>query len=95
MQVSDKLWDLFTVINRKISHSSAELNWICSNGLLAIKAGRLLLYKITYFKDVIVLFDGICNVNCKGSKKCYIGVKVCKGRILYLKIIDLFRKIIK
>ena len=58
MQVSDKLWDLFTVINRKISHSSAELNWICSNGLLAIKAGRLLLYKITYFKDVIVLFDG-------------------------------------
>ena len=82
MQVSDKLWDLFTVINRKISHSSAELNWICSNGLLAIKAGRLLLYKITYFKDVIVLFDGMREVNCKALKKYCIEVKVCKGKIL-------------
>ena len=82
MQVTDKLWDLFAVINRKISHSSAELNWICSNGLLAIKAGRLLLYKITYFKDVIVLFDGMREVNCKALKKYYIDVKVCKGNIL-------------
>ena len=82
MQVTDKLWDLFAVINRKISHSSAELNWICSNGLLAIKAGRLLLYKITYFKDVIVLFDGMRDVNCKALKKYYIDVKVCKGNIL-------------
>ena len=82
MQVTDKLWDLFAVINRKISHSSAELNWICSNGLLAIKAGRLLLYKITYFKDVIVLFDGMREVNCKALKKYYIDGKVCKGNIL-------------
>ena len=82
MQVSNKLWDLFTVINRKISHSSVELNWICSNGLLAIKAGQLLLYKITYFKDVIVLFDGMREVNCKALKKYYIEVKVCKGKIL-------------
>ena len=39
MQVIKKLWDMFTVINRKINRSSAELNWICSNGLLVINAG--------------------------------------------------------
>ena len=39
MQVSNKLWEIFTVNNRKINHGSAELNWICSNGLLAINAG--------------------------------------------------------
>ena len=92
MQVRDKSWDIFAVINRKINHYSAELNWICSNGLLPINAGQLPLYKITYFKDVIVLFDGICNVNCKGSKTCYIDVKVCKGRILYLKSLTFLEK---
>ena len=39
MQVSYKLWDIFAVINRKINYSSAELNWICSNGLLVIITG--------------------------------------------------------
>ena len=82
MQVSDKLWDIFAVISRKINHSSAELNWICSNSLLAINAGQLLLYKITYFKDVITLFDGRCELNCKGLKKYYVEVKICKGKIL-------------
>lgn len=61
MQVRDKSWGIFAVINRKINDYSAELNWICSNGLLPINAGQLPLYEITYFKDVIVLFDGICN----------------------------------
>ena len=82
MQVSDKSQDIFAVINRKINHSSAELNWICSNGLLVINAGQLPLYKITYFKDVIILFDGIHEVNCKGSKKYYVDVKFCKRKIL-------------
>ena len=39
MQVSNKLWDIFAVINRKINHSSAELSWTCSNGLLARNTG--------------------------------------------------------
>ena len=82
MQVSNKLWEIFTVNNRKINHGSAELNWICSNGLLAINAGWLPLYKKTYFKDAIVLFDGICEMNCKGLKKYYIDVKVFKRKNL-------------
>ena len=50
MQVRDTSWDIFAVINRKINHYSAELNWIYSNGLLLINTGQLLLYKITYLK---------------------------------------------
>ena len=83
MQVINKLWDILAVINRRINHSSAELNWIYSIGLLAINARQLPLCKITYFNDVIVLFDCICEVNCKRLKKYYIDVKVCKGKILW------------
>ena len=83
MQVSNKLWDIFADINRKINHSSAELNWIYSSGLLAINAGQLPLYKITYFNNVIVLFDCVREVIYKGLKKYYVDVKVCKEKILY------------
>ena len=94
MQVSNKLWDIFAVNNRKINHLSAELNLICSNSILAINVGWFPLYKITYFKDVVVLFDDICEVNRKDLKKYYIDVRVCKGKIYYRKFTDLFREIV-
>ena len=33
-------------------------------------------------KDVKALFDGVREVNCNGSRKYYVDVRVCKGKML-------------
>ena len=53
---------IFYVIGAKVNRKAEEFNWLCSNDLIRINAGRLSTYKVTYFKDVIVLFDGGCEV---------------------------------
>ena len=77
---------IFHVINNRVNRNAEKFNWVCSNSVIRIKAGRIPTYKTTYFKDLKVLFDGVCERNitlmCKYAReKCY-----------YLKIIDLFRE---
>ena len=73
---------IFLVINNKLNRNDEIFNWLCSNGLIRIKAGRIPTYKTTYFKDVKVLFDGVSEVNCNGLKKYYVDKRVCEGKML-------------
>ena len=73
---------IFLVINNKLNRNDEIFNWLCSNGLIRIKAGRIPTYKTTYFKDVKVLFDGVREVNCNGLKKYYVDKRVCEGKML-------------
>ena len=72
---------IFLVINNKLNRNAEKFNWLCSKGLIRIKAGRIPTYKTTYFKDVKVLLDGVREVNCNGLKKYYIDVHVCKEKM--------------
>ena len=73
---------IFLVINNKLNRNADKFFWLCSNGLIRIKAGRIPTYKTNYFKDVKVLFDGVREVNCNGLKKYYVDVRVCEGKML-------------
>ena len=73
---------IFHVINNRVNRNAGKCNWLCSSGLIRIKAGRIPIYKTTYFKDVKVLFDGVRDINCNGFKKYYINVQVCEGKML-------------
>ena len=72
--IRNMLDKIFYDIGAKVNRKAEEFNWLCSNDLIRINAGRLSTYKVTYFKDVIVLFDGGCEVNCNGHKNYYIDV---------------------
>ena len=75
---------IFHVINKRVNRNAEKFNWVCSSGLIRIKARRIPTYKTTYFKDVKVLFDGVHQVNCNGLKKYYVDAWVCKGKMLLL-----------
>ena len=73
---------IFHVINNRVNRNAKKCNWLCSSGLIRIKAARIPTYKTTYFKDVKVLFDGVREVNCTGFKKYSVDVQVCEGKML-------------
>ena len=73
---------IFHVRNNRVNRNAEKSHWLCSSGLIRIKAGRIPAYKTTYFKDVKVLFDGVNEVNCNGFKKYYVDVQVYKGKML-------------
>ena len=45
-------------------------------------SGRLPLGKITYFKDVIILFDGLDEIICHENRKLFINIGICSGKLL-------------
>ena len=65
---------IFHVINKRVNRNAEKFNWVCSSGLIRIKARRIPTYKTTYFKDVKVLFDGVREVNFDRFKKYYVDV---------------------
>ena len=73
---------IFCVITNRVNRNAVKFNWLCSSGLIRINAGRIPIYKTTYFKDVKVLFDGVREVNCNGFRKYYANVQVCEGKML-------------
>ena len=40
-----------------------------------------MLGKITYFKDVIILFDGLDKVVCHDYNKFFINACICSGKV--------------
>ena len=58
------------------------VNMFCSLGAIQIDGRRLLLGKITYFKDVIILFDGLSEVICHGYSKLFINAHICCRKVL-------------
>ena len=58
------------------------VNLFCLPGVIQINGRRLPLGKITYFKDVIILFDGLDEVICHGCNKFFINARICSGKVL-------------
>ena len=58
------------------------VNLFCSSGKIQIDGRRLPLGKITYFKDVIILFDGLNEVVCHDYDKFFINARICSGKVL-------------
>ena len=58
------------------------VNLFCSLGVIQIDGRRLLLGKIAYFKDVIILFDGLDEVVCHDCNKFFINACIYSGKVL-------------
>ena len=58
------------------------VNLFCSADLIQIDGRRLLLGKITYFKDIVILFDGLDEVVCHDYNKFAINARICCGKVL-------------
>ena len=58
------------------------VNLFCSSGIIQIDGRRLLLGKIAYFKDVIILFDSLDEVVCHGYNTFFINAHICSGKVL-------------
>ena len=58
------------------------VNLFCSSGTIQIDRRRLPLGKITYFKDVIVLFDGLDEIVCHDYNKFFINTCICSRKVL-------------
>ena len=54
----------------------------CSSGIIQIDGRRLLLGKITYFKDVIILFNGLSEVISHDYKKIFNNACICSNKVL-------------
>ena len=78
------------VITKRVNRNAVKYSWLCSSGLTRINPGRTPIYKTSYFKDVNVLYDVVCEVTCNGSKKYYVDVWVCKGKMLLPEIYWLY-----
>ena len=70
------------VITNRVNRNAVKFNWLCCSDLIRINSGRIPIYKTIYFKHVKVLFDGVREVNCNGSRKYYVDVRVCEGKML-------------
>ena len=57
-------------------------NLCCSPNLIQIDGRRLPLGKFTYFKDVVILVDGVDEVICQNYKKVFVNVCICSGKVL-------------
>ena len=51
------------------------VNLFCSSGIIQIDERRLALRKIIYFKDVIIVFDGLDEVVCRDYMLVFAVVK--------------------
>ena len=58
------------------------VNLFCSPDVIQIDGKRLLLGKITCFKGVIILFDGLSEVICHEQRKLFINAQICIGKVL-------------
>ena len=58
------------------------VNLFCSPDAIQIDGRRLPLGKITCFKDVVILFDGLDEVICHNYKKFSVNARICSGKVL-------------
>ena len=82
---SDPVRTLLSEIFYRIEDAVEKLNFInlfCSLGVIQVDGRRLTLAKITYFKDVIILFDGLDEVVCHDYNKLFINARICSGKVL-------------
>ena len=58
------------------------VNLFCSPGVIQIDGKRLPLGEITYFKDIIILFDSLSEFVCHDYNKYFVNARICSGKVL-------------
>ena len=58
------------------------VNLFCSLGVIQIDGKRLPLGEITYFKDIIILFDSLSEFVCHDYNKYFVNARICSGKVL-------------
>ena len=58
------------------------INLFCSTDVIQIDSGRLPLGKITCFKNVAILFDGLDEVICHDYKKVFVNAHIYSSKVL-------------
>ena len=82
---SDPVWTLLLEIFYRIEDAVKKqnsLNLFFSLGVTQIDGRRLPLVKITYFKGVIILFDGLDEAVCHDYNNFFINACICSGKVL-------------
>ena len=54
----------------------------CSPNLIQIDGRRFPLGKITYFKDIVTLFDGLVEVIFHDYKNVFVNARSCSSKVL-------------
>ena len=75
----DAVKRLLSEIFYRIEAAVAKENYV---NLFFSPSRRLPLGKITYFKDVIILFDGLDEIICHENRKLFINIGICSGKLL-------------
>ena len=82
---SDPVQRLLSEIFYRIEAAAEKenlVNLFCSPGVIQIDGRRLPLGEITYFKDIIVLFDSLSEVVCHDYNKYFVNARICSGKVL-------------
>ena len=58
------------------------INVFCSTDVIQIDSGRLPLGKITCFKNVAILFDGLDEVICHDYKNVFVNAHIYSSKVL-------------
>ena len=76
------LLEIFYRIQTAVEKEEDFVSLFCSSGIIQIDGRRLLLGKITYFKDVIILFNGLSEVISHDYKKFFSNACICSNKVL-------------
>ena len=82
---SDPVQRLLSEISYRIEAAVEKENLVnlcCSLGVIQIDGRRLSLGKITYFKDIIILFDSLSEIVCHDYNKYFVNARICIGKVL-------------
>ena len=82
---SDPVQRLLSEVFHRIEAAVEKQNFVkllCSLGVMQIDGRRLSLGKITYFKDAIILIDGLSEVIFHDFNKLFINAPICCGKVL-------------
>ena len=79
---TQSLWRVHSNLICKLNEITDKTNKVFDFGLIRIDAGRLPLNKITYFRNLILLYDKIEKVTYKNRDRYCLNIRVIAGQIL-------------
>ena len=80
--ITQVLWKVNIELVVKIFEKTNKNTKMLGNILIRINVGRLPLYKITYFKDLVVCYKKVETVKYRGKERYCINARVISGQIL-------------
>ena len=80
--VTQALWKINHELQSMINQKSKINNHLLDNMLFRINAGHLPLTKITCFRDLVLCYDKVEEVDYRGKKRYCINARVTSGQVL-------------